>query len=307
MSQEPAHDKNAAVWADGAVAMIPTVAIVGVGLIGGSFAAALRRANAVGQVLGVGRRAETIEQARKLGIIDRAVSLREAAQEADLILVSAPVGAFAPIFAELGAHLRDTTVLTDGGSTKQNVVEAARAGLGQRIGQFVPAHPMAGSHESGPQAADPMLYSGRRVMVTPLAENSQADVARVESAWRACGAQVSFLDPRTHDAIMAAVSHLPHWIAALYMQHIMRGNDPGSRLAFAGPGFRDFTRIAAGSPEMWRDIFLANRAAMLDELASLRGVLDRAEQALRESDAQWLEEMLDASARARRDWKGPTV
>lgn len=286
---------------------IPVLAVVGVGLIGGSFAAALRKAGAVGRVLGAGRRVQTLAQAQELGIIDEAVSLWEAAERADLILVSAPVGAFPSIFAELGASLSDTALITDGGSTKQNVVEAARIGLGARIGQFVPAHPMAGSHESGPQAADANLYAGRRVMLTPLAENRPEDIVRVELAWRVCGAQVIRLDPAEHDAVMAAISHLPHWIAALYMQHILQSADPAARLEMAGPGFRDFTRIAAGSPEMWRDIFLANRQAMLDELSSLRTVFDRAEQALQDGDATWLCDMLETSAEARRGWKGPAV
>ena len=286
---------------------IPVLAIVGVGLIGGSFAAALRRAGVVGRVLGAGRRPETLAQAQQLGIIDEAVSLREAAARADLILVSAPVGAFRSIFTELGATLSDTALITDGGSTKLDVVQAARDGLGHRIGQFVPAHPMAGSHESGPQAAVATLYDGRRVMLTPLAENRPEDIARVESAWRACGAQVVCLDPAGHDAVMAAISHLPHWIAALYMQHILQSADPALRLEMAGPGFRDFTRITAGSPEMWRDIFISNRHAMLGELAALRAVLDRAEQALEASDAKWLVEMLEASAEARRGWAGPSA
>ena len=286
---------------------IPVLAFVGVGLIGGSFAAALRRAGVVGRVLGAGRRPETLAQAQQLGIIDEAVSLREAAARADLILVSAPVGAFRSIFTELRSTLSDTALITDGGSTKQDVVQAARDGLGKRIGQFVPAHPMAGSHESGPQAAVATLYDGRRVMLTPLAENRPEDIARVESAWRACGAQVVRLDPAGHDAVMAAISHLPHWIAALYMQHILQSADPALRLEMAGPGFRDFTRITAGSPEMWRDIFISNRHAMLGELAALRAVLDRAEQALEASDAKWLVEMLEASAEARRGWAGPSA
>lgn len=286
---------------------IPVLAIVGVGLIGGSFAAALRRAGVVGRVLGAGRRPETLAQAQQLGIIDESVSLREASARADLILVSAPVGAFRSIFTELGATLSDTALITDGGSTKQDVVRAARDGLGNRIGQFVPAHPMAGSHESGPQAADATLYDGRRVMLTPLAENRSGDIARVESAWSACGAQVVRLDPAAHDAVMAAISHLPHWIAALYMQHILQSADPALRLEMAGPGFRDFTRIAAGSPEMWRDIFIANRQAMLGEIAALRAVLGRAEQALEASDAKWITEMLEASAEARRGWTGPSA
>lgn len=287
-----------------ALVPIDTLAVVGVGLIGGSFAAALRRAGMVRRVIGTGRKPETLAQAVGLGIIDEAVSLSEAATQADFIFISAPVGAFASIFNTLGPVLNPAALITDGGSTKQNVISYARAGLHDRIAQFVPAHPMAGSHASGPAAANAALYDGRRVMLTPLPENDQQDVARVQSLWEACGARVSTLDAAQHDSVMAAISHLPHWVAAFYMRHIAQSDDAALRLAMAGPGFRDFTRIAQGSPEMWRDIFLANRASMLDELTALRSVMDLAEQALRRGDGQWLQEALESAAQARSDWTG---
>ena len=288
---------------DGLVA-VGTLAVVGVGLIGGSFAAALRRAGLVGRVIGAGRRPETLAQAMSLGVIDEAVTLTEAARQADFIFIAAPVGAFAPIFNALGPELNPDALITDGGSTKQNVIVCARAGLKDRIAQVVPAHPMAGSHESGPAAASADLYAGRRVMLTPLAENRPQDVSRVQALWQACGAVVSTLDPAQHDAVMASISHLPHWLAAFYMRHILQSDDIALRLAMAGPGFRDFTRIAQGSPEMWRDIFLANREAMLGELSALRGVMDQAEQALLNHDGTWLQDALQEAARARSDWTG---
>ena len=283
---------------------IGTVAVVGVGLIGGSFAAALRRAGAVDRILGAGRRPETLAQAVALGLIDEAVTLKEAAARADLIFIAAPVGAFEAIFSEIAPHLGSKTIVTDGGSTKRNVIEAARAGLGPRVAQFVPGHPMAGSHEKGPEAANPDLYVGRRVMLTPLVENHPEDVALVQAVWQQCGANVVCIDSNQHDGVVAAVSHLPHWVAALFMEYITGGDDATLKLETAGSGFRDFTRVAQGSPEMWRDIFVANRDAMLTELASLRQVMDRAEHALREHDAVWLEEMLARAARARADWPG---
>jgi len=282
---------------------IATLAVVGVGLIGGSFAAALKQAGLVGTVLGAGRRPETLQEAVRLGLIDEAVSLKEAAERADLIFLAAPVGAFEAIFRELAPALGAKTIITDGGSTKQNVIEAARAGLQARIAQFVPGHPMAGSHEKGPQAADPTLYVGRRVMLTPLVENHPQDVELVRRAWQSCGAHVFSIEPSQHDGIVAAISHMPHWIAALFMEYITHSDDATLKLQTAGSGFRDFTRVAQGSPEMWRDIFMANRSAMLAELQSLKTVFERAEHALREGDAVWLEEMLDHASKARRDWQ----
>jgi prephenate dehydrogenase len=282
---------------------INTIAVIGVGLIGGSFAAALKQAGAVATVLGAGRRPETLQEAARLGLIDEIVSFKEAAQRADLIFVAAPVGAFEAIFKELALWLGDKTIITDGGSTKQNVIDAARAGLQSRIAQFVPGHPMAGSHEKGPQAADARLYVGRRVMLTPLVENHPQDVETVRAAWLACGANVVSIDPSQHDGVVAAISHLPHWVAALFMEYITHSDDAGLKLQTAGSGFKDFTRVAQGSPEMWRDIFIANRSAMLSELQALKAVFERAEHALRENDAVWLEAMLDHASQARRDWQ----
>ncbi len=282
---------------------ISTVAIIGVGLIGGSFAAALKQAGAVSTVLGAGRRPETLKEAARLGLIDEIVSYKDAAQRADLIFVAAPVGAFEAIFKELAPWLGPKTIITDGGSTKQNVIEAARNGLQSRIAQFVPGHPMAGSHEKGPQAADAQLYAGRRVMLTPLVENHPQDVETVRAAWQACGANVVSIDPSQHDGVVAAISHLPHWVAALFMEYITHSDDAALKLQTAGSGFRDFTRVAQGSAEMWRDIFIANRPAMLAELQAMKAVFERAEHALRENDAQWLENMLDHASKARRDWQ----
>jgi prephenate dehydrogenase len=282
---------------------INTIAVIGVGLIGGSFAAALKQAGAVGTVLGAGRRPETLQEAAKLGLIDEIVTFKQAAERADLIFVAAPVGAFEAIFKELAPWLSSKTIITDGGSTKQNVIDAARAGLQSRIAQFVPGHPMAGSHEKGPQAADARLYVGRRVMLTPLVENHPQDVETVRAAWLACGANVVSIDPSQHDGVVAAISHLPHWVAALFMEYITHSDDAALKLQTAGSGFKDFTRVAQGSPEMWRDIFIANRSAMLAELQALKAVFERAEHALRDNDAVWLEQMLDHASKARRDWQ----
>jgi len=289
---------------DGKPVLIDTLAIVGVGLIGGSFAAALKKAGVVRRVIGAGRRPENLQKACELGLIEQAVTFSQAASESDLIFLATPVGAFESILAAMRPALNPLAVITDGGSTKQDVIAAARTALGAQAKQFVPAHPMAGSHETGPAAAKPDLYQGRRVILTPLPENRAQDVALVESLWRACGARLLTLEPAEHDAAMACISHLPHWLSSLYMQYVATGPQPELRMEIAAGGFRDFTRIAQSSPEMWRDIFIANRASMLQEIATFRAQLDRAEQALRDEDAQWLEHMLDEASRARQGWSG---
>ncbi len=289
---------------DGNPFLIDTLAIVGVGLIGGSFAAALKRAGVVKRVIGTGRRPENLQKAIELGLIEQAVTLPEAARVSDMIFLATPVGAFESILTVMRPTLNPAAVVTDGGSTKQDVIAAARAALGDRAPQFVPAHPMAGSHETGPAAARADLYQGRRVILTPLPDNRPQDVALVESLWRACGARTLKLAPAEHDSAMACISHIPHWFASLYMHYVATGPQPELRMDIAAGGFRDFTRIAQSSPEMWRDIFIANREPMLQEIATLRAQLDRAEQALRDGDAQWLERMLDEASKARQGWSG---
>jgi len=281
---------------------IGTLAIVGVGLIGGSFALALKKAGVVGEVIGVGRRADTLAKAQALGVIDRVTTAEQAAATADLIMISAPVGAFEAIFAELAPHLNPKTLITDGGSTKGNVVIAARKALGDKVAQFVPSHPVAGSHESGPQAARADLYQNRQVVICPLTENSASDIAYVKKAWQACGAKLTELDVDVHDDVLASVSHLPHWLASLYVAHVAGQPNAATSLALAGAGFGDFSRIAQGSEEMWRDIFAANRQAMLSQISDLQVLLNRAESALRTNDMQWIEEMLKESAQVRRQW-----
>lgn len=283
--------------------LIPVLAVVGVGLIGGSFAAALRRAGQVGRVLGVGRSASSLARAVELGLIDEAVSAEDAAARADLVLLSTPVGGLKNVLSRMLPHLGAATVVTDAGSTKAEVVDAAREALGERVGCFVPGHPIAGAERTGPEAADAKLYAGRTVILTPLAENSAASISLVRRAWQACGASVIDMDAGAHDRVLASVSHLPHLLSSVYMEQVATAADARTRLDLAGSGFRDFTRIAAGSPEMWRDIFLSNRDAMLVELADVRAVLDRAERAIADGDDAALLALLDTAAQARRNWQ----
>jgi len=283
--------------------LIPVLAVVGVGLIGGSFAAALRRAGQVGRVLGVGRSASSLARAVELGLIDEAVSAEDAAARADLVLLSTPVGGLKNVLSRMLPHLGAATVVTDAGSTKAEVVDAAREALGERVGCFVPGHPIAGAERTGPEAADAKLYVGRTVILTPLAENGAASISLVRRAWQACGSSVIDMDAGAHDRVLASVSHLPHLLSSVYMEQVATAADARTRLDLAGSGFRDFTRIAAGSPEMWRDIFLSNRDAMLAELADVRAVLDRAERAIADGDDAALLALLDTAAQARRNWQ----
>lgn len=287
--------------ADAGAPLIGRLVIVGVGLIGGSFALALKGQGLVGRVVGLGRTRATLEEAKALGVIDEIAETPEAALKgADLVLVAAPVGQMQAVFASLAPHLAAGTVVTDAGSTKEDVVAAARAGLGERISQFVPAHPIAGGEKSGPAAARPDLYVNRKVILAPLPESEPAGVALVEQAWLACGARVFRMTPPEHDQVFAAVSHLPHLLAFALVERI--GRHPRADLLWqhAAAGFRDFTRIASSHPEMWRDICIANRQSLLAELRAYQQVLVDAEQMLERADADGLERMFSA-ARERRD------
>lgn len=282
--------------------LVPVLAVVGVGLIGGSVAAALKAADAVGRVLGVGRDPASLEKARTLGLIDEAVTLDEALHQADVVMLATPVGAIASLLEAMAPLLREHTVVTDAGSTKADVAAAAAAILGEKHKQFVPGHPIAGAEQTGPDAAFPELYRNRNVVLTPLDDTSPAALKLISRLWQACGARVLTMDPRTHDTALASVSHVPHFLSAVYMWQVAMADDSDLRLSLAGTGFRDFTRIAAGSSEVWRDIFMANRTAVLAELGDVRLALDQAEKALRDGDETALQKFLERAALARRFW-----
>jgi prephenate dehydrogenase len=279
------------------------VVIFGVGLIGGSFSLALRKAGAVGEVVGFGRSTATLEQAKQLGILDR-IGKDEASEvrDADIILLATPVGQMADILARIAPHIGSNTLLTDGGSTKSDVVAAVRANLGNKASQFIPAHPIAGAEKSGAAAALPDLYVGKKVVLTPMPENSKESVARVRKAWELCGAVVSELTAAQHDTVFAAVSHLPHLLSFALVHDLAQRDNRDQLLSFAASGFRDFTRIAASSPEMWRDISLANREALLLEVKRYADELYVVYQALQNNDAAKLEEIFSLAREVRSAW-----
>jgi prephenate dehydrogenase len=279
------------------------IVIFGVGLIGGSFALALRRAGVVAEVVGFGRSAATLEQARQLGILDRiGEDVAREVCDADLVLLATPVAQMADIFARIAPHLGARTLVTDGGSTKSDVVAAARANLGAKIEQFIPAHPIAGAEKSGAAAAQADLYQGKRVVLTPLPENTKVAVARVRDAWEWCGANVSELTAQQHDEVFAAVSHLPHLLSFALVHDLAQRDNRDQLLSFAASGFRDFTRIAASSPEMWRDICLANREALMRELQQYAAELYALHQALENNDAAKLEDIFSLAREVRSAW-----
>jgi prephenate dehydrogenase len=285
--------------------MFEKVVIVGVGLIGGSFALSLKAAGAARWIVGLERSEQALARALQLGIVDEASTDPEAAlRGADLVLLAAPVAQTASILRSLLPWLEAHTIVTDAGSTKSDVVAGARAVLGVRIAQFVPGHPIAGRESNGPDAAIAGLYRGKKAVLTPLPENPQATIDKVAAAWRLCGAIIHILTPEEHDKVFAAVSHLPHLLAYALVDDI--ANKPHADLLFqyAASGFRDFTRIAGSSPEMWRDISLANRDALLGELDAYLAQLSGLRARLAAADGPALEGVYANAQRARQAWIG---
>lgn len=283
--------------------MLGKVVVIGVGLIGGSFALALKEAGAARQIVGMGRSPEALARALELGIVDSVTdSAEEAMAGADLVLLAAPVAQTGPILAALAPHLDLGTVITDAGSTKSDVVAAARAALGAKVKQFVPAHPIAGRESNGPDAALADLYQGKKTVITPLPENADGDVGLVAAAWRLCGAIIHTLTPAQHDRVFAAVSHLPHLLAYALVDDIANKPHADQLFQYAASGFRDFTRIAGSSPEMWRDISLANRDALLTELDAYLAQLTALRGRLAANDGPGLEVIYTNAQRARRAW-----
>lgn len=279
------------------------VVIAGAGLIGGSFALALKHAGMVHEVVGIGRTRTSLERAKQLGVIDTiADDWASAMKDAALVLLAMPVGGMEAAMQGLLPHLEAQTVVTDAGSTKRDVLNAAQRILGARVFQFVPGHPIAGAEKSGADAAQTDLYLDKRVVLTPSPETRAENIALVRAAWEACGAKVDILTAEGHDRIFAAVSHLPH-VLAYALVHEFSSRDNASELfGFAAGGFRDFTRIASSHPEMWRDICVANRAPLIAELDAYMASLLRLRTLLAAADADGLEAVFAAARKARDEW-----
>jgi len=280
-----------------------TLVVVGVGLIGGSVALALKRAGAVARVIGVGRGNANIARARELNVIDEvAADLSAAAEEADMVLIAVPVRQNAHILGQLRDAVQRGVVVTDAGSTKQDFVAAAREMLGAGASGVVPGHPIAGAELTGVEAASAALFEGRRVVLTPLPESRAAAVDMVESMWRSCGAQVTRMTAERHDAVFSAVSHLPHVLAFTLVEMIASRTDAEELFSFAASGFRDFTRIAGSSAEMWRDICMANADALVADIEAFRKSLAEVTAQLHAGDGQALQRMFESARAAREAW-----
>jgi len=274
--------------------------VLGVGLIGGSLARAARMAGIYREVVGWGRNPATLERALALDVVDRVeTDLARAVHGADLIVAAVPPGVMEALFRELAGMLGPETVLTDVGSTKGSVVEAARAAFGTLPTHFVPGHPISGNERSGVDAADANLFQNRLVILTPLPETDPKAVSQVRVLWEVCGAEVTEMEVEHHDAVLAATSHLPHLLAFTLVDVLARMDDSWEIFRYAAGGFRDFTRIAGSDSVMWRDICLTNRTQLLAMLDRYRNGLDQMAEAITARDGDYLHKTFTHARAAR--------
>ncbi|MEO6973653.1 MAG: prephenate dehydrogenase/arogenate dehydrogenase family protein [Rhodoferax sp.] len=284
--------------------MFEQLGLIGCGLMGGSFALALKRAGLVKRVVGYSKSPSTTERARQLGVIDlEAPSALLAVSGADIVLLAVPVAATEATFKAIRHLLTPQTLVMDVGSTKRDVVDAARRVLREQVGSFVPAHPIAGREVSGVEHADADLYTGKQVILTPIERTLTAQLQKATEVWTALGCHVLKMAPEAHDAAFAAVSHLPHLIAFALMNAITGQAGGADYLSLAGPGFRDFTRIAASDPQMWRDVMVANREELLAQSRIFRQSLQAMEALIAGGDAQALEQQIGQASHARAHWR----
>jgi prephenate dehydrogenase len=282
---------------------IGKLVVIGVGLVGGSFALALKRARVVKRVVGVGRTRANLATALKRRIIDEASQdAAQAVSGADLVLLATPVGQMPAVMTAIAPHLPSHAVVTDGGSTKRDVIACARRFLGAHLPRFVPGHPIAGTEKSGATAAFPELFRGRNVILTPQPETAARATALVRRAWQTCGARVSRLDADEHDAILAAVSHLPHVVAFALVDMLAAKRNAGRLFGLSAGGLRDTVRIAGSSPEMWADICIANRDALLAVLEDYEAMLEEMRAAIAGGDAGELKRLFARARSAREKW-----
>jgi prephenate dehydrogenase len=287
--------------------MFNQLGLIGCGLMGGSFALALKHAGLVRRVIGYSKSPTTTEKAKKLGVIDEAAeSALGAVSNSDIVLIAVPVAATESTFRAIRHLVEPGVLVMDVGSTKRDAVAAARVALRERMPRFVPAHPIAGKEVAGVEHADGGLYQGRQVILTPVEQTDPELVQKATDVWSKIGCQVLRMTPENHDAAFATVSHLPHLLAFAYFQSVLAQGKAQDFLALAGPGFRDFTRIAASDPIVWRDIFLANREELLNASQRFRQALDAMEQQLKDGDHSALEDAIRAASTARSGWqRGP--
>jgi prephenate dehydrogenase len=278
--------------------------LIGCGLMGGSFALALKKAGLVKRVVGYSKSPSTTERARQMGVIDiEAPSALLAVSGADLVLVAVPVAATESTFKAIRHLLTKDTLVMDVGSTKREVIDAARRVLKDQVGVFVPAHPITGKELAGVDNADADLYHGRQVILTPIERTLSPQLEKAAALWTALGCQVHRMSPEAHDAAYAAVSHLPHMIAFALMNAIVDQEHGKQFLSLAGPGFRDFTRIAASDPSVWRDILVSNREELIAQSRQFQRALHAFESAISASNPEALEALIEKASQARSKWR----
>ena len=283
--------------------MFEQLGLIGCGLMGGSFALALKQAGLVRQVVGYSKSPSTLQRARELGVIDvEAPSALLAVSGADLVLLAVPVAATEDTFKAIRHLVGEQTLVMDVGSTKSDVVAAAQRSFKDHLAGFVPAHPIAGKETGGVEHAETGLYQGRQVILTPTDATSPAQLERARQVWTAIGARVCSMTPQAHDATCATISHLPHLLAFAAMNAIQGQPEANTFLSMAGPGFRDFTRIAASDPSVWRDILLANQQEVLRQSQLFRQALDALEQTMRQQDGAGLQKLILQASDTRGAW-----
>jgi prephenate dehydrogenase len=280
--------------------VIKKLAIIGLGLIGGSLARALRQASQVEHIVGCGRSLANLQRGLELGVVDSyTLKVAEAVQDADMVFVAVPLGAMRGVFQQMAGHLSNTAIVTDGGSAKASVIADFQAACPGHIAQFVPGHPIAGTENNGVEASFAELYQNRRVILTPSSNNPVEVVQRVTQMWEACGAQVLNMDVQHHDEVLAATSHLPHMLAFSLVDVLARMDGHDEIFQYAAGGFRDFTRIASSNPVMWRDICVANKTALSDMLKHYSQELNALAKSVESGDAEALLAVFERAKAAR--------
>ncbi len=284
--------------------LIHHLTIIGVGLIGGSLAKALRFENAVGHITGFGRTESSLQRAQALGVVDSwSLDLGTAVEQAEVVVIASPVNAISSTFQKLKSCLGDNAIVTDAGSVKGPIVDAAVSGLGDKIVNFVPGHPIAGKEQSGVDAASATLFKGHRTILTPIANTGTEAISTVKDMWETIGAEVVFMEPSVHDELLALTSHLPHALAFILVDLLSRQTNPEDSFDLSAGGFYDITRIASGDPVMWRDIFLSNQQAVLQRLTEFSTAIANLAELINDCDSHGLEQMFKHSNEVRRQIK----
>lgn len=283
--------------------MINKITIIGIGLIGGSLARALKEKNLAKTVFGYGRDRSRLEEAKKLNIIDDySTQIEKAVNHADIIVIATPVGTFRNIFSEVKPLIVDDVIISDVGSTKTNIVDIAKEILGDKSQCFVPAHPIAGKEKSGFEASDGNLYIGKKVIITPIEDNSSESIQVIESMWKNVGAEVDFMSPQSHDDLLGMTSHLPHMLAFSLVNYLVDQNPSAS--IYAGGGFKDFSRIASGDAVMWRDICLQNKDKIITHLRGYQSTVEELIDAIDQEERDKLELLFATAKKTRDSWIG---